>query len=112
MKLLIVDDNPRMRATIRSVVTPAAAEVVECDNGLDAVALYDARRPDWVLMDISMPALDGIRATRRIRAINPDARVVIVTDFVDQAFRQAAARAGAVAFVTKDNLLELLRILE
>lgn len=109
--LMIVDDNPRMRATIRSVLDARMSDVTECSNGLEAVETYEARRRDLVLMDISMPVLDGISATRRIRAIDPDARVIIVTDFADAALADAAADAGASAYVTKDNLLSLLDML-
>jgi CheY-like chemotaxis protein len=111
--LMIVDDNARMRATIRSILSPLRADtVVECGNGLDAIAKFEEVRPDCVLMDLSMPGLDGIAATKRIREIDPDAQVVIVTDFSDAAFRRAAADAGASDYVTKDNLFKLLDILQ
>ena len=59
---------------------------------------------------VSMPLLDGIGATARIRAIDPTARVVVVTDFADAALRDAAMRAGALAFVSKEDLSQLLAI--
>jgi CheY-like chemotaxis protein len=109
--LLIADDNAGVRAAIRSVVGDLAGRVVECEDGLRAIALYDQLHPDWVLMDVSMPQLDGISATRRIRAGDPRARVVIVTDHGDTQVRRAATDAGAEAFVTKDDLFRLTEIL-
>jgi DNA-binding NarL/FixJ family response regulator len=110
--ILIVDDNPRMRSTIRSMLTQLPVDVVaECGTGTDAVSTYETLRPDWVLMDIAMPELDGISATQRIRALDPEAKVIIVTDFADAALQRAAADAGAVAYVRKDNLLSILEII-
>jgi CheY-like chemotaxis protein len=109
--LFIVDDNARIRATIRSIVGPIADHVVECVDGLEAVERYADERPDWVLMDVSMPRLDGISAARRIRDVDPGARIIMVTDYDDPKLRRAAADAGVVAYVGKDDLFALLAIL-
>ena len=109
--LLIADDSAGVRAAIRTVVGAVADRVVECGDGLRAVALYDEMKPDWVFMDVSMPHLDGISATRRIRQAHPTARVVIVTDHGDKEMRQAAVDAGATAFVTKDDIVTLADVL-
>ena len=84
----------------------------ECGDGREAVALYPALRPDWVLMDIEMAHLNGILATRSIRADFPTARIVIVTNYNDATMREAAARAGASGYVLKENLLELRQYLQ
>jgi DNA-binding NarL/FixJ family response regulator len=110
MTMLIVDDSARMRATIRSMLALREDEVVECGDGQEAVRLYRLHRPEWVLMDISMPVMDGILATASICEIEPAARVVIVTDHDDAAVREAARRAGAVGFVSKDDLSDLVEI--
>ena len=112
MKVLIVDDNASVRRLIRSVLPPLASEIYECANGPDAVAIYQAHRPDVVLMDIRMGAMDGIEATKRIKAADPEAKIVIVTDYDDDGLRQAAIRAGACSYTLKDNLLELIGLLE
>ena len=111
MKLLIVDDDERIRRLIKSVVADAAAVVCECSDGAQARRSYDEQQPDWVLMDLSMPEVDGITATRQIRAAYPRARVVIVTAHDSASLRERAAEAGAIGYVAKENLLELRELL-
>jgi len=110
MKFLIVDDNPIMRQTIGRVVRKDGDEVIECDDGKDALAMYERYHPDWVLMDISMKDVNGIEATERITQAYPAAKVVVVTDYVDRFFQKAAKEAGALAFVSKEDL-KAVRIL-
>ena len=112
MKLLIVDDNAGVRRLIRSIVLPLADDICECGDGGKAISTYLAQRPDVVLMDIRMNELDGIQATRQITAIDPTARILIVTDYDDSELRRASMRAGASGYVLKSNLLELVRLLE
>jgi CheY-like chemotaxis protein len=112
MSLMIVEDNEPMRRMIRSVVADLAERIDECGDGAEAYARYADRRPDWVLMDIAMPGLDGITATLQIISAFPDARVLIVTDYDTVELRAAAREAGACGYVLKENLLELRRLLE
>jgi two-component system response regulator DegU len=112
MRLLIVEDNAGMRKLIRSVVAPVAEDVYECSDGSEALGAYSAHLPDFVLMDIQMGLLDGITATRRIKAADPAARIIIVTDYDQRDLREAARQAGACAYVVKENLLELVRLLQ
>ena len=111
MCVMIVEDNPDVRRVIRRVVSDVATEVVECGDGAEALAAYRRSRPDWVLMDIAMGEVDGIAATRQITKAFPDAKVVVVTGHDDEPLRAAAREAGACAYVLKDNLLELRRVL-
>lgn len=111
MSLMIVDDNPGMRRVLRRALSGVAAEIVECDGGIEAFEVYGRRHPDWVLMDIEMERGDGITATRRIVAAFPEARIIIVTCHGDEPLRAAAREAGACGYVLKENLLELRRLL-
>jgi len=110
MKVLIVEDNGSMRHLLRSIVGEWA-EVFECEDGSQALSCYERVRPDWVLMDIRMPGVSGIEATRRILASHGDARVVMVTNFADERMREKAQRAGACGYVLKEDLSVLSEIL-
>src|SRR5262249_8267864 len=108
---MIVEDNPEMRRVIRRLISGLAAEIVECTDGDEALAVYARTHPDWVLMDIEMAGLDGITATRLITEAFPDGRIIIVTNHNDEPLRVAAREAGACGFVLKENLLDLQRLL-
>ena len=107
LNILIVDDHAEMRQLIRSMLSDLASEVNECTDGSQALAAYREHIPDWVLMDIRMKELDGIDATRQLRAAFPEARVIIISEMGNAAFRKAAQEAGACAYVLKENLLTL-----
>jgi len=111
MNLLIVEDNARMRRMIVRIVGDLAERVYECEDGADALAIYTANLPDWVLMDIQMKNTDGLTATRQIKAAFSDAKIVIVTNYDDTTFRESARAAGAFDYVLKENLLDVRRIL-
>ena len=104
-KFLIVDDHAAFRQTLRAFL-PAGA-VAECADGRAALACYAAERPDWVLMDIEMAGLDGLAATRQLKARFPEARVIIVSNHDEEEFRSAARALGVCGFVHKENLEEL-----
>lgn len=118
IRAVIVDDQPLARAGLRAMLERAEDVTVvgEAEDGLRAVALARAERPDVVLMDVRMPVLDGIEATRRITS-DPDlrdVRVVILTTFdLDQSV-YAALRAGASGFLLKDvppeRLFDAIRV--
>ena len=110
IRVLIVDDHPGVRRGVRALLTHAEdMEVVgEASNGVDAIAKANELRPDVVLMDASMPGLDGIEATRQILAVNRGLRVVLHSAFREM--EREARQAGAVAHLLKDmEPAELLR---
>lgn len=111
MKLLIAEDNEAMRRMICSVVADLADTIVECSDGAAAVAAYGEHHPDWVFMDLRMPGMDGLQATRAIKAEWPEARVVIVTSYNDAKLRAEANRVGADGYVLKEELLALRQML-
>lgn len=111
LKLLIVEDSASVRRLIRSMVAGLAGKIHDCSDGADALAAYTRHRPDFVLMDIQMRVMDGITATQRIKAADPAARIIIVTDYDQDDLREAAQQAGACGYVAKENLPELVRLL-
>ena len=111
MKILIVDDNEQMRRAIRNLVDDLVDETFEAGDGAEALEACGACHPDWVLMDVRMAGMDGLSATRLLRAAFPETNVLIMTSYDDPGVREAATNAGACAFVPKDDLLALRRIL-
>ena len=103
--VLIADDHGLVRDALVAFLDGVEdVEVVgTARNGEEAVALALERRPHVVVMDVSMPRMDGVEATRQIMHSAPDTRVVILTGLADQDRAEAAMRAGAVAYVLKDR---------
>ncbi|MGE5140023.1 MAG: response regulator transcription factor [Rudaea sp.] len=103
IRVLIVDDQPRARQSLRALLAtmPEIGEVREAEGGMQAVESVSRSGADVVLMDVIMPELDGLQATRMIKQERPDIRVVILTLYPE--FRQAALEAGADGFVTKEG---------
>ena len=107
MTILIVKDNPGVRRLIKRATSEIAQNVLECEDGADSLDAYAAHRPDIVLMDIRMPRMDGLAATRRLLRSYPNAKVIILTDSSDEELRTAARDAGACAYALKQNLTQL-----
>ena len=103
VRVLLVDDDDLMRAGLKAVLSSdSAIEIVgEAGDGRDAVAQARARRPDVVLMDVRMPGLDGITATRDVLAISPEIKVAILTTFEEDDYIFGALDAGASGFLLK-----------
>jgi len=104
IRVLIVDDHPLFRAGIRErLEVPDGSIVVvgEADDGLQAYGLVGSLRPDVVLIDISMPGMNGIDTTRRIHGDYPDVRIIILSVHDDDQYVQAALDAGASGYLLK-----------
>jgi two-component system, chemotaxis family, chemotaxis protein CheY len=101
-RLLVVDDALFMRKMICGVALEAGWEVVaEATNGAEAVTLYQEHRPDLVTMDLVMPVMGGLEALRQIRAIDPLAKVVVVTALDQKQVLMDSIRDGAIDFIVK-----------
>ena len=108
IRVVLTDDQPLVRAGLRVLIadTPDLDVVGEAGTGAQAVQLVRDLRPDVVVMDIRMPGMDGIEATRMITAEHGAARVVVLTTFDDDDYVYAALRAGASGFLVKDMALD------
>ncbi|GGQ05658.1 DNA-binding NarL/FixJ family response regulator [Actinomadura coerulea] len=116
-RVLIADDQTLVRGGFRMILSRAGIEVVgEAADGLEAVTAARRLRPDVVLMDIRMPGMDGLEATRRVLADDPACRVLILTTFDLDRYVYSALAAGASGFLLKDvtpeHLVASVRLLE
>jgi DNA-binding NarL/FixJ family response regulator len=103
--VLLCDDQELMRMGFRMVIEsqPDMEVVGEASNGREAIAAVQASAPDVVLMDVRMPEMDGVEATRQISAAQAEARIIILTTFDLDEYVYAALRAGASGFLLKDS---------
>jgi CheY-like chemotaxis protein len=111
MKLMIVDDSVTMREAVHDLCSPYFEQIQECSNGLEAVKLYETFLPDFVLMDIKMPIMNGIEALIKIKTVHPNAKIIMITQYKDKELEKEALVSGAYGFLLKENLIELEKIL-
>ncbi len=105
IRVLIVDDHAIVRKGIRALFRslPEIDVIGEAENGWEAIAEVERLQPDVVLMDLLMPELDGIEATRRITAERPDVRILVLTSFAGEDKIFPAIKAGALGYHLKDS---------
>ena len=100
-KVLIVDDSAMTRRNLRQILETAGCEVVEAENGLDALERYFLDKPDVVLLDLVMRGMYGLEVLQKLRELDPRARVVVVSADVQTSSQDMAGEAGAAAFINK-----------
>lgn len=115
MKLLIVDDAPYVLKALSDSLGAHGHEVYEASNGEEALKKYSEVKPDIVLMDVLMPKLDGVSATRIIIKRYPEAKIIVVTAVGKQGLEKECINAGASGFIMKPfktkDLLEIINSL-
>jgi two-component system, NarL family, response regulator DegU len=103
IRLMLADDHRMLREGLRRSMSERGFEIVgEARDGAEAVELAAALRPDVILMDVTMPEMDGVEATRQIKARHPEIRIVMLTMHADQDVLADAIRAGANGYLVKD----------
>jgi DNA-binding NarL/FixJ family response regulator len=104
IRVLVADDQALVREGLMTLLqaTPGIEPVADAADGAEAVARAARHRPDVILMDLRMPNVDGVQATREIRAAQPDTEIVVLTTHADEASILDALRAGARGYLTKD----------
>lgn len=101
-RVMVVDDEELLRQAFRRLLERQGVEVcAEAADGIEAVELATAASPDIILMDLRMPRLDGLGATKQIRALLPEVCVIMTTAYTDQAFRDEAVSVGVSAYLVK-----------
>lgn len=112
IKLLVVDDHAAFRATVRQMFEGLNVAIIEADSGEEALRLFAAEHPDWVIMDLRMPGMGGIKATEAIHDLDTSARIIVISQFTEPEWNEQALRAGATDFVSKEHLAQLVRIID
>lgn len=107
-KILIVDDSGLSRRMSRAILEAAGHSIVEAEDGAVALERFFLERPELVLLDMTMKGMNGFDVLRKIREIDPEARVVIATADVQTSTRQLTQDAGAVGFITKPFVADVM----
>lgn len=111
--VLIVEDSAMMRKIITKELVSAGHSIVgEASNGAEAVEMYQSLRPDVVTMDITMRGMDGFTAAQEILAIDPDAKILILSNLNEEKYRDRAQKLGVIGLVNKHKSSEILDLID
>ena len=103
-KILLVDDEPHIRVFVSLILKSLGQPVIkEVSNGEEAIVAYHAEKPDIVLLDVNMPHLDGIQTLRKLKEIDPDCVVIMLTSLATRETVERALELGAVNYIRKDT---------
>ncbi len=109
-KILIADDHAPLREALREVLAASfpASEIIEAATAEEATALAEQHAPDLVIMDLRLPQMNGIAATRLIKRARPETRVVMLSQHEDEAYQAQAGAAGASGYIYKSEINKVL----
>ena len=110
--ILIVEDSAMMRKIITKELVNAGHTIIgEASNGAEAVEMYQSLRPDVVTMDITMRGMDGFTAAQEILAIDPEAKILILSNLNEEKYREKAVQLGVIGLVNKHKSSEILDLI-
>lgn len=102
--IMLVDDEPHIRKYISLILkTLGAPIIVEASNGEEAIATYQRENPDLVLMDVNMPKMDGLEALKKLREVDPNCVVIMLTSLANRESIEQAVEGGAINYIRKDT---------
>jgi two-component system response regulator NreC len=106
--IILADDHELVRKSIAALLRdePDFDVVAECSNGREALELVSRHRPSVAVIDVAMPELNGIEATRRLREISPETRVIVLSNYSDAAYVREMLAAGAVGYIVKSGVAQ------
>ena len=112
-KVLIVDDSALTRRSLRQILETAGCEVLEAENGLEALERYFLDKPDVVMLDLVMRGMYGLDVLQKIRELDPRARIIVVSADIQTSSQDMAGEAGAAGFINKPfDRTDILRALD
>ena len=100
-RVMVVDDDSSMRMSCKQMLVEGGYDVAEAATGIEAISVYKESQPDMVLMDITMPKMDGLTALKEIKVMDPNAKVAMTAVMGQQALVMVALKLGAVDFMIK-----------
>lgn len=102
--IMLVDDEPHIRKYISLILkTLGAPIIIEASNGEEAIATYQRENPDLVLMDVNMPKMDGLEALKKLREVDPNCVVIMLTSLANRESIEQAVDGGAINYIRKDT---------
>ncbi len=107
-KILVIDDSGLTRRILRSILEPAGYQVIEASEGKQAIESFSSEKPDLTLLDLTMEDMHGLEVLKKLREIDNQVKVVIVTADIQSFTREEAEEAGATAFLNKPLAAELV----
>ena len=107
-KILVIDDSGLTRRILRSILEPAGYQVIEASEGKEAIESFSSEKPDLTLLDLTMEDMHGLEVLKKLREIDKQVKVVIVTADIQSLTRKEAEEAGATAFINKPLAGELV----